>query len=46
VSAVSPILPSRDLRATLGFYERLGYQEQGLWPDEYLIAALGLPGRG
>jgi catechol 2,3-dioxygenase-like lactoylglutathione lyase family enzyme len=39
VSTVAPILPSRDLRATSAFYERLGYEEQGLWPEEYLIVA-------
>jgi catechol 2,3-dioxygenase-like lactoylglutathione lyase family enzyme len=41
VSAVAPILPSRDLRATSAFYERLGYEERGLWPEEYLIVARG-----
>lgn len=35
--AVAPILPSRDLPATSAFYERLGFKEIGLWPDEYLI---------
>jgi catechol 2,3-dioxygenase-like lactoylglutathione lyase family enzyme len=35
--AVAPILPSRDLPATSAFYERLGFEEVGLWPDEYLI---------
>jgi catechol 2,3-dioxygenase-like lactoylglutathione lyase family enzyme len=39
--AVAPILPSRDLRATSAFYERLGYEEQGLWPGEYLIVTRG-----
>jgi catechol 2,3-dioxygenase-like lactoylglutathione lyase family enzyme len=34
---VSPILPSRDLAATSVFYERLGFEERGMWPDEYLI---------
>jgi catechol 2,3-dioxygenase-like lactoylglutathione lyase family enzyme len=38
---VAPILPSRDLRATASFYERLGYEERGLWPDEYLIVSRG-----
>jgi hypothetical protein len=38
---VAPILPSRDLRATSAFYERLGYAVQGLWPDEYLIVRRG-----
>jgi catechol 2,3-dioxygenase-like lactoylglutathione lyase family enzyme len=35
--AVAPILPSRDLAATSAFYERLGFEEVGLWPGEYLI---------
>jgi catechol 2,3-dioxygenase-like lactoylglutathione lyase family enzyme len=35
--AVAPILPSRDLAATSAFYDRLGFDEVGLWPDEYLI---------
>jgi catechol 2,3-dioxygenase-like lactoylglutathione lyase family enzyme len=34
---VAPILPSRDLAATSAFYERLGFEEVGLWPGEYLI---------
>jgi catechol 2,3-dioxygenase-like lactoylglutathione lyase family enzyme len=34
---VAPILPSRDLPATSAFYERLGFEERGLWPGEYLI---------
>jgi catechol 2,3-dioxygenase-like lactoylglutathione lyase family enzyme len=38
--AVAPILPSRDLPATSAFYERLGFEEVGLWPDEYLIGHL------
>jgi catechol 2,3-dioxygenase-like lactoylglutathione lyase family enzyme len=37
VLGVAPILPSRDLAATASFYERLGFAEAGLWPDEYLI---------
>ena len=34
-----PTLPSRDLTATLGFYERLGFENAGAAPDEwdYLI---------
>jgi catechol 2,3-dioxygenase-like lactoylglutathione lyase family enzyme len=39
--SVAPILPSRDLRATSAFYGRLGYEEQGLWPEEYLIVRRG-----
>jgi catechol 2,3-dioxygenase-like lactoylglutathione lyase family enzyme len=34
---VAPILPSRDLEATSGFYERLGFSCSALWPREYLI---------
>jgi catechol 2,3-dioxygenase-like lactoylglutathione lyase family enzyme len=41
---VAPILPSRDLRATSAFYERLGYEEAGFWPDEYLIVSRGAIG--
>jgi catechol 2,3-dioxygenase-like lactoylglutathione lyase family enzyme len=37
LAAVAPILPSRDLEATSEFYERLGFERSGLWPDEYLI---------
>lgn len=34
-----PIMPSRDLRATLAFYERLGFENAGAPPDvwNYLI---------
>ena len=34
-----PILPSRDLNATLAFYRRLGFENAGAAPDEwdYLI---------
>lgn len=35
----SPILGSRDLGATRSFYARLGFEEVGLWPGEYLIVA-------
>jgi catechol 2,3-dioxygenase-like lactoylglutathione lyase family enzyme len=41
VLAVAPILLSRDLRATAGFYERLGFEQTGLWEDEYLIVMRG-----
>jgi catechol 2,3-dioxygenase-like lactoylglutathione lyase family enzyme len=41
---VAPILPSRDLRATSAFFRRLGYEEVGLWPDEYLIVMRGAIG--
>ena len=30
-----PILPSRDLLATLAFYERLGFENAGASPDEW-----------
>jgi catechol 2,3-dioxygenase-like lactoylglutathione lyase family enzyme len=38
---VAPILPSRDLAATAGFYSRLGFEQSGLWEDEYLIVMRG-----
>jgi catechol 2,3-dioxygenase-like lactoylglutathione lyase family enzyme len=38
---VAPILPSRDLAATAAFYARLGFEQVGLWPDEYLIVMRG-----
>ena len=41
MKAVAPILPSRDLGATAAFYARLGFEEVGLWPDEYLIVMRG-----
>jgi len=30
-----PILPSRDLDETRGFYERLGFRAAGWWPREF-----------
>ena len=30
-----PILPSRDLRETLAFYERLGFENRGAPPEEW-----------
>ena len=38
-----PILPGRDLRETLAFYERLGFENRGAPPDEwnYLIIGRG-----
>jgi len=38
-----PILPSRDLRETLTFYEGLGFENRGAEPEEwdYLIIARG-----
>jgi catechol 2,3-dioxygenase-like lactoylglutathione lyase family enzyme len=41
VLGVAPILPSSNLTATSEFYARLGFEEQGLWPDEYLIVKRG-----
>ena len=38
---VAPILESRDLAATSAFYQRLGFEQKGLWPDEYLILMRG-----
>jgi catechol 2,3-dioxygenase-like lactoylglutathione lyase family enzyme len=37
VLGVAPILPSRDLAETAAFYARLGFEQRGLWPEEYLI---------
>jgi catechol 2,3-dioxygenase-like lactoylglutathione lyase family enzyme len=34
-----PILPSSDFDATAGFYTRLGFEERGRWPQEYLLLA-------
>jgi catechol 2,3-dioxygenase-like lactoylglutathione lyase family enzyme len=38
-----PILPSRDLRETLAFYERLGFENRGAAPEtwNYLIVGRG-----
>src|SRR5688572_7631370 len=38
-----PILPSRDLRETLAFYERLGFENRGAPPEvwDYLIIGRG-----
>jgi uncharacterized cupin superfamily protein len=38
-----PILPSRDLRETLAFYERLGFESRGAEPErwDYLILGRG-----
>lgn len=41
MKGVAPILPSRDLAATAEFYARLGFEQTGLWPDEYLIVTRG-----
>lgn len=39
-----PILPSRDLRETLGFYERLGFANLGGPPEEWDYLILGRGG--
>src|SRR5918995_1759165 len=41
--AAVPILPSRDLRETLAFYERLGFENRGAPPEQwnYLIIGRG-----
>ena len=39
-----PILPSRDLRETLAFYERLGFENRGTPPDEWDYMILGRGG--
>ena len=39
--SAAPILPSLDLHATAAFYERLGFEQTGLWEDEYLIVMRG-----
>ncbi len=44
MESVAPILPSRDLPSTLAFYERLGFEEGGHWPQEYLIVSRGSVG--
>jgi catechol 2,3-dioxygenase-like lactoylglutathione lyase family enzyme len=36
-----PILPSRDLRETLAFYERLGFENRGAPPEEWHYLILG-----
>jgi catechol 2,3-dioxygenase-like lactoylglutathione lyase family enzyme len=37
VDGVAPTLPSTNLEATSAFYARLGFEQAGLWPDQYLI---------
>lgn len=39
-----PILPSRDLRETLAFYERLGFENRGATPEEWDYLILGRGG--
>ena len=36
-----PILPSRDLRETLAFYERLGFENRGAPPEEWGYVIIG-----
>ena len=36
-----PILPSRDLRESLGFYERIGFENRGAPPEEWNYMILG-----
>ena len=36
-----PILPSRDLRESLGFYEKLGFENRGAPPEEWNYMILG-----
>ena len=36
-----PIMPSRNLRETLEFYERLGFELRGAGPEEYGYLILG-----
>jgi catechol 2,3-dioxygenase-like lactoylglutathione lyase family enzyme len=36
-----PILPSRDLREALGFYEKLGFENRGAPPEEWNYMILG-----
>jgi hypothetical protein len=37
-----PILPSRNLRETLEFYERLGFENRGMPPEEWDYMILGV----
>jgi catechol 2,3-dioxygenase-like lactoylglutathione lyase family enzyme len=39
-----PILPSRDLRETLAFYERLGFENRGAPPEEWDYLIIGRDG--
>jgi len=36
-----PILPSRDLRETLSFYEGLGFENRGAEPEEWAYLIIG-----
>ena len=44
VERAVPILPSRDLRETLAFYERLGFVNLGAPPEEWDYLILGRGG--
>jgi catechol 2,3-dioxygenase-like lactoylglutathione lyase family enzyme len=39
-----PILPSRNLRETLAFYERLGFENRGAPPEEWEYLIVGRDG--
>ena len=39
-----PILPSRDLRETLAFYERLGFENRGAPPEQWDYLIMGREG--
>jgi catechol 2,3-dioxygenase-like lactoylglutathione lyase family enzyme len=39
-----PILPSRDLRETLAFYERFGFENRGAPPEEWDYLIVGRDG--
>lgn len=43
---VAPILPSRDLRETLAFYERLGFENRGAPLEEWNYSIVGRGGIG
>ena len=44
VTRAVPILPSRDLRETLGFYERLGFENRGAPPEDWDYLIIGRDG--
>jgi len=37
METTAPILPARDFDETADFYEDMGFNETGRWPDQYLI---------
>lgn len=41
-----PIMPSRDLRETLAFYERLGFENRGAPPEQWDYLIIGRGGAG